>query len=318
MITYFSQFKAPLIAKKRKAEFLQFTQQSIRVDGAEDAHILNAFLQQAWCKMLPDSMSPFICDLIDYLFSSLLPFFFTDIHMEFFSFGKTPPKILQIVMEKSPFQSSVCARAAIVLSNELCLSGKMKLFKIPLSLKISDVILYVPLRLFIESPESNRFTNLSPITAIAFTCAEKPIILSHTFLVNGFNACKIPLIGFLWTYMLEYFFSLILCDNNCVVWDWVTNKWSLRHISRACSEFSEDLFEPFGKKIRGKDLPRFSLPDEALSRFDETRKALWERAQSVLLQPNEQLIGMSPNHGEETEPVFQFHMERSEQKDIGI
>ena len=311
------RFKAPLLDQDRREQFKKWVNESIVASGGESCHFANLLLENAYNKMLPDTYSSFLCPIASSTLQPLLPFFVKNLKFTAISFGYNPPKLLQAVTEEPPFNNSLSLQIATVFSNDISLSCNFTIFRIPFTVVIKDIVLYAPLRVIIESPERNVFSNISVITSMAFTTVKPPVVLSSSIYLNGFLITRIPMVQYLLSIIIEHFISLILANGECIVWDWITNKISLRHIRRPESALSYNLFHTIAEKNKfDQDYGRFSYPNDAIERFEETRKMYWERASKVPLKPNEILLPMGPNHGVETEPVFPFYEERKEYRNV--
>lgn len=312
------QHKAPLVDAARRNAFNKWVNDSMFQNGSESCNFLNELLKKCWEKMLPDCFGDAITPYMDRAFGPVVPFFVNYLHFTHFSFGYHPPKILQVVSDQAIASeqpaNTITLQAAAVLANEIRTQCTFKLLKlIPCDLYFDDIVLYAPLRLIVESPEQNKFLNTSIITAIAFTAVEPLVLLHANIYFNGFNISKIPLVSYLIGLFVEYQANLIVSRGQCVVWDWITNNFTFRHLTRSSTLDSEDLFKGIAtKNKRFESLKRFSMPNDAVERYDETRKMYWERTQSAKLEPNERLINMDPPHGVETEPVFKYREVKKE------
>ncbi|KAH0794920.1 hypothetical protein GPJ56_001197 [Histomonas meleagridis] len=313
------RFKAPLIDQERREQFKKWVNESIVASGGESCHFANLLFENVYSKMITDTYSDFLCPIASSTLQGLLPFFVKNLNFTAISFGSNPPKLLQAVTEEPPFPNSLSLQIATVLANDISLSCDFTIFRVPFTVVIKDIVLYAPVRVIIESPEHNVFSNTSVITSMAFTAVKPPIVLSANIYLNGFCINRIPMVMYLISIIAEHFISLILANGECIVWDWITNKLSMRHIKRPESALSYQLFHTIADKSKAdKDYGRFSFSNDAIERFDETRKMYWERAQKTPLKPNEILLPMSPAHGNETEPVFPFYPERKESREVGI
>lgn len=315
------QHKAPLVDAARRQTFNKWVKDSMIQAGSESCNFLNELLKACWEKMLPDSFGDSICPYADRAFANYVPFFVNYLHFTHFSFGYHPLRILQVVSDQTAASeqpaNTISLQAAAVVANELRIQCTFKLFKlIPCDLYFDDIALYAPVRVIVESPEQNIFLNTSIITAIAFTAIEPVVLLHANIYFNGFNVSKIPLVGYLIGLFVETQANSIVSKGQCVVWDWITNSFFFRHLTRSSTQDSEELFKGIAtKNKRFESLKRFSMPNDAVERYDKTRKMYWERTKNAKLEPNEKLIQMDPPHGVETEPVFKYREEKNETTD---
>ncbi|EAY04272.1 hypothetical protein TVAG_390420 [Trichomonas vaginalis G3] len=316
LFIYFCQYIGPVIDKNRKEEFDTWVDQSLKVTGGETAHCLNGFIEQAWQPIFPDTYSPFFCQLLTDLFTSLLPKIIRNINFTWFSFGKRPPKIIQVVTEQAPNPMSVALTASVVYAQDLSIKMNCTVLKIPFTLELTDLVAYAPLQVTVETPEKPNFLYLPPITAIVFNSPQHLRILSNTLKLNGYNVGKLPLINFLWCHMLEHFFKLILSDGESVVWNFVTGEWKLRHMTRPYSSLSAKMFQGIATESTPTKLGRFSMPESMLAAFNDTRKKLWERLYAEKIPPTKRLVYLAPNHGEMTQLLLPYENKTAEKADI--
>jgi hypothetical protein len=318
LFIYFAQYLGPIIDRQRKEKFNRWVDDQIKATGSETAMSLNMFLDGAWQPLFPESWSPFISQIIENFFVSVLPSFFRKIKVRSFLFGKKPPKIIQAITEEQPDPSSMSIVVATVFSQDLCMTVDFEIFKIPFTLVLKDIVLYTPLRIIIETPQNANYLYLPPISSFAFTSTEDIVWLSNTLLLNGFNVGRLPLINFLWCYMIEHFLRIVLSDGDSVVLDFVTGKWSLRHVSRPHTKFSEKLFEGIADREGKGKLGRFSMEENQLAAFNEARKTLWDRIYATKIPPTKRLVQMGPNHGQSSQPLLPFDLPKPELADIEV
>lgn len=311
----------PVIDKRRKEEFESWISDSVKVTGGETAHCLNLFLEEAWQPVFPDSYSPFFSNLLTDLFTYLLPKIIRNINFTWFSFGKHPPKVIQVQTEQPPNPQSMALTAYVVSAQDLSIKMNCTVLKIPFTLELSDIVAYAPITVIVECPEEANYLYLPPVTSIIFNSKEHLRLLSNTLLLNGYNVGRLPVINFLWCHMLEHFFKIILSDGESVVWNFVTGEWSLRHMTRPYSSLSAKMFKDIATEVQVKKLGRFSMSEKVLKEFNETRKKLWERLYEeteVKVPPTKRLVYLAPNHGESTQPLLPFELKRQETTDIVI
>lgn len=312
------RFRAPAADRERRAEFARWVNSSITANGGESCHFANVLFAGCYEKMLPDTLGESLCPLASAKLQSLLPSFVRNVSFTAISFGAEPPKLLQAITEKPPFDNSLSLRMATVLSGSFSLEVSFSVFSVPITLVITNAVMYGDLRVIIEAPEKNVFLNTSVITCMAFTFEGRPTVLSADVYLNGFNLARIPMAQSLISLVFEHFISLVMANGECVVWDWIRNSFSLRNISRLETALSNRLFSPIAhKSSMNSSLGRFSLPNEIVERYDQIRKINWDRARKAKLKPNEMLLNMSPRNGQETEPVFPFSEEKRETVDNG-
>lgn len=310
------RFKAPIIDRERREKFTQWRDQSILASGGESVHCLNVFLDHAWRRIFSQPTCDFAAKIFGDVLQDVSPFFITNLHVKNMTFGKKPVKILQIITEQPIFDHSVQYDAKCVLSNDFYFEIHFKVFLIPITVTFTQPIGYAPLRFIIECPESNDYMNLPIITSIDVTALEKIILMSSVTYVNGFEATKVPMIAFLGHYTVEHVMEELIVNGEAVGWDWVTDGVKLRHMTRPCTSYSEKVFSPVAKMDPNTEkLPRFSLPNSSIQRYEETRKTYWGRLNLVKLDPNEQYMYMSPEHGQPIDPVFPFREEQMPGKD---
>lgn len=316
LLTLWCKFKAPMLDRERREEFEKWVNDSITANG-ESCHFANVLFDSCYEKMLPDTFSDFLCPIASSTLQGLVPFFVKNLNFKAISFGSKPPKLLQAITEEPPFNNSLSLQLATVLSEDISLEVDFSIFKVPFTFVIKDLVMYTDLRVIIESPEQNIFSNTSVITCMAFTMVNRPVVLSSNIYLNGFNLTRIPMAQYLLSLIFEHFISLILANGECVVWDWIRNNFSLRNISRPESALSNDLFSPIAQKSNlNTKLGRFSLSNDVVARYDQMRKIYWDRTKNAKLKPNEMLLNMSPRNGQDTEPVFSFYEEKKETVDV--
>ncbi|OHT01054.1 hypothetical protein TRFO_01609 [Tritrichomonas foetus] len=318
------QHKAPRIDAERRKAFNAWINDSIVQSGGESCNFVNSLLDMCFEKMLPDTFSNILCPIASRVFQQTVPFFINYLQFTAFSFGYTPPKILQVVSDQTQASktpaNSISLNGSFLFANEIRFACNFKILRlIPCTLVVKDIVLYAPVQLIIESPEENKFLNTSIITAIAFTATQPLVLLHANIYFNGFCVSKIPLANHLISLFVEHQANLLVSKGECVVWDWITNTFSFRHLSRSCTKVSQELFQDIATKDNRFDAhTRFSLSNDTIQRYDETRKMYWERTNKAKLAPNEKLIQMAPPAGAETEPVFFYREEKKECVNISI
>lgn len=323
-VSIWFQYKAPLVDADRREAFTKWVNDSIVQSGSESCNFLNQLLKACWEKMLPDNFAESAMPIADRVFGAYVPFFINYLHFTNFSIGYSPPRILQIVTDQANTSetpsNSMTLQAAVLFANELRFRCTFKILRlIPCDLYADDIVVYAPLKLIIEAPEENKFLNTSIITAIAVTAVQPIRLLHANIYFNGFNASKLPLVRYLIGLFFERQANSLITNEECVVWDWITNTFSFRHTTRPWTSMSNELFSGIATESKIFDkLTRFSMPNEAVQRYDETRKMYYERTYKVQLAPNEKLIQMSPANGAETEPVFFYREEKKESVDVEV
>ena len=306
LFIYLCQYIGPIIDQERKNKFEKWIDDQIKATGAESANCLNKLLEIAWEPMFPQTISPYFSAIIEKYLIILMPKIFQNIKVRSFLFGKKPPKVIQAITEDQPDQNSMSVVAAAVLAQDLSLTVDFTILKIPFTLTIQNVVAYAPIRIIIETPQNPNYLYLPPISAFAFTATEDIVYLSSDVYLNGFNAAKLPVINFLWCYLIEHFMRIVLSNGESIVWNFVTGEWSLRHATRPYSALSEKIFEGIADRVGNEKLGRFSMSEDQLAAFNETRKILWDRLYTVKIPPTKWLIQMGPNHGQDSQPLLPF------------
>ena len=319
LFIYLCQYIGPIIDQKRKNQFEKWIDDQIKATGAESANCLNKLLEIAWEPMFPQTFSPYFSGIIEKYLNILMPKIFHNIKVRSFLFGKRPPKVIQAITEEQPDQNSMSVVAAAVFAQDMSLTVDFTIFRIPFTLTIKNVVMYAPIRVIIETPQNPNYLYLPPISAFAFTATEDIVYLSSDVILNGFNAAKLPVINFLWCYLIEHFMRIVLSNGESVVWNFVTGEWSLRHATRPNSALSEKIFEGIADRAGDEKLGRFSMSEQQLAAFNETRKILWDRLYTVKIPPTECLIQVGPNHGQDGQPLLPFKSKiKHEYADIEI
>jgi hypothetical protein len=308
------QFKAPLIDRSRREAFTKWVDESLVTSGGETCGALNAFLSKAYELMLPDYYSFWYTDICNGAFQSIMPSWIQNFQFTKFLFGYRPCRVLQIMAEEEPAHPhSLSFIASCVFLNEIAMEWTFTMFGFDFTFVLTDIVSYGPLRFILESPEESEYLNMGPVSAIGYGAPVNLKVMAINAYINGFNMAKVPMLHYLWILYYEWIYRLMMGDGTYHVNDYVSNHWRFRHLSRRCSQFSEDLFADIAKPSNPKEqLGRFSKAGREIQRWDDRMKMFYDRvaAEEAELAPNEEIIWMKPMPESEIEPVFQYREER--------
>ena len=312
----FCKYRGPQIDIEKRELFKKWFDESLVASGGETSNILNVFMEYSWERWFPNSYSDWWSNIFRNFVDWYMAWIMKKLNVNHFFFGKQPPRIIQVITESGSDSSSMSLELATIMANDFEISMSFSLFWIPITIVLKDISMYLSLKIIIETPNEASFLYLAPMSSIVFSSVKAPSVISSSLIINGYNIGNVPFINNCWNRLLEYLIGLVITNEWCAVWDWVTGAFSIRHMSRQCTDISHKLFENIATPEGDLTLGRFSMPEDMLYRFNETRKILWDRALQIKLKPNQRNVQMSPAHGDIIQPYIYFDTENKPYSDI--